>query len=196
MSYLHLARLKGRILPAEIATQTRYDERLSALAAGVAAAFDRYTSRLLVRAASQVETVPGGARFYSLARYPVESITSAILTDQDGGTETLTVARLNKAAGLVHFDATPGTDLDSIAITLTGGLWCDTSEFLNGTLPTGASAMPADLIDAFVLQVDHEARVRKIFGGTSSEDLSADLPKDFDLIPRVERALKYYQRII
>jgi len=196
MSYLHLTRLKARILPGEIATQTRFDERLSAVADGVAAAFDRYTGRSLVRAASVVERVPGGSRFYSLTRYPIETIASAILTYQDATTETLTIARTNKAAGLIHFETTPGTDLDSIAFTLTGGYWTDTSEFLTGSLPSGAEAMSADLLDAFILQVDHEARVRKIFGGTSSEDLSADLPKDFDLIPRVERILKHYQRII
>lgn len=196
MSYLHLTRLKARILPSEVSSQTRYDTRLAAIADGVAAAFDRYTSRALVRASSQVETVPGGSSFYSLTRFPIETVASAILTDPEGGTETLTIARTNKSAGLIHFDGAQGTERDAIAITLTGGYWTDTGEAGNGTLPNGATAMPADLLDAYVLQCDHEARVRKVFGGTSAEDLAAQLPKDFDLIPRVERILKHYQRII
>lgn len=194
--YLHLTQLKARILSPEVASQTRFDTRLAAVAAGVAAAFDSYCGRTFIRAEGAMDRHPGGSGFYTVARYPVESVASATLAYSDGSTEAMEIARFSRSAGLVHFLSAQGRETDEVRIVSTGGFWADTSATLDGTLPTGAAALPADLLDAWVLQCDHEARVRRIFGGTSTEDMSEGLPVEFDLLPRVKRVLGQYMRMI
>lgn len=192
--YLHFTRLKARILPPETAAGTRFDARMEPVAAGVATAFDRALGRSIARA-SVTETVPGGWETYSLDRYPVEGdVTVTLQLARDGGTREIIPARVNRRAGLLHLTSPAGTRDDEVELSYTGGYYVDLSPAGDGTLPEGATAIPSDLIDAWVLQVDHECRVRKIFGGTSSEDLASPFDMDFDLLPRVTRVLRQYQR--
>lgn len=194
--YLHLDRLKARILPPELAGQTRYDDRLAPMAEGVARAFDAYAGRALARAVSSVESHPGGRQTYSLSTYPVESVAAATLVHPDESETEIEIARVNWGAGLVHFAAPAGGALDELRLTVTGGYWVDLSEDGDGSKPSGAAAMPADLVDAWCLQCDHEARLRKIFGGAKAEDVGkAYDPGDHDLLPRVVRVLRAYARI-
>lgn len=194
--YLHLNRLKARLLPQETVAATRYDDRLTAIAEGVAVAFDAFCGRTLLRATAVVETFVAGSGVYFLSRYPVESVSDVTLVSDDGSERTLSPSFVNKRSGIVHFSEPEGSPSDSVEITYTGGYFVDLSANGDTALPTGATAMPADLMDAWVLQCDQEARMRKVFGGTKDEDLAAPFEAAFDLIPRVERVLRAYQKMI
>ena len=191
--YLHLNQLKARILPAETSGATRFDERLRGIAEGVAAMFDCYTGRKLVREVGRIEDHPGGVGVIFLQAPPVEVLTTLTISYEEGDAfEALGYDRLSKKAGIIRFDeASPGDDGSTIRATYTGGYWVDTSEDLSGTLPNGATAIPGDLLDAWVMQVDHECRLRKVFGGTQDEDIAASLAA-VGLVPRAEVTLKHY----
>lgn len=194
--YLHINRLKARLLPQETVEATRYDDRLTAIAQGVAAAFDVFCGRTLLRAASVVETLVAGSGVYFLSRYPVESVSDVTLVLDDGSERALSPSFVNKRSGIVHFSEPEGSQSDTVEITYTGGYFVDLSANGDTALPSGATALPADLLDAWVLQCDQEARMRKVFGGTQDDDLSKPFDAKFDLIPRVERVLRAYQKMI
>lgn len=194
--YLHLSRLKARILPPETATAARFDARLEALARDLSTAFDAYTGRSLVRGVDVSQRFPGGSGYYALDRYPVEAITSATLVQGDHEIDIAPwIARLSKRAGLVTFSRAPGGRLDDVEIVYTGGYYVDLSAEGNGETPADATAMPDDLLGAWVAQCDYEARARKIFGTTSDQDLAGALTASLELVPRVERTLRAYMRL-
>ena len=193
--YLHLDRLKARILAPEVVALTRYDVRLAAIAAEVAALFDSYTGRTLVRASGIIEDHSGGQGFIQLRAVPVETLTTLTISYEDGEThETLDYDRLSKKTGLVYFDdGSPGGEYSTIRATYTGGYYVDTSSGGNGEQPSGSTAMPADLLGAWCLQIDHELRVRRVLGSTGDEDVSAPYPQALDFIPRVKTVLNQYK---
>lgn len=194
--FLHLSRLKARVLPAELVKSDRIDERFAALAEGVAAAFDGFTGRTLARGVGVTEIFAGGAGLYLPARYPVESVASVTVRYDDGTTDALTTEdyTVSKQAGLIRMRHLWGRETDEITVVYTGGYFIDTSEFHDEAVPSGATAIPKDIVDAWVLQCDHEARARKLMGGTSGDDLAAALAQ-VDLLPRVERVLRTYSRM-
>lgn len=203
--FLHIDRLKKRLLPPELASGAngdRLDDRLGPLAAGIADLFDSHCGRTFARGAAVSESFPGGEGFVRLSRYPVEIVTSATLIAPDGQESDYSdmIARVSKTAGLVHFLHPPGTEDDDLVIVYSGGYWIDLSEEGDGSQPVGAVPLPRDILDAWVLQVDHEARARRLFGNapassTKAADVAAALPKDYDIIPRVDRVLRQYSRL-
>lgn len=196
--YLHLDQLKKRILPSELLSATRFDDRLAGIAAEVAAMFDSVTGRVLVREVGRVEDHEGGEGIIGLSAYPVETLDSLTISYEEGEAfEALAYDRLSKKTGMIRFDeGSPGDDGSTIRATYTGGYWVDTSADLSGTLPDDAVAMPADLIGAWCKQVDHEARIQRVFGGTAEGELTAPYAEDITLIPRVERVLNSYRKLV
>jgi hypothetical protein len=197
--FLHLSLLKKRILPPELAEETRYDERLEAMASGIARAFESQCGRLFSRVEDQVEEMPGGNTLYSVARYPLEEVGAVdVRIGLTGSWDSYLdeIAHLSKSSGQILMDAPPCTEFDTVRFTYTGGYHIDLTEDLSDSAPEGAAALPADLIDAWCLQCDHEARLRKIFGGTSDADLSAPFDMEASLfIPRVDAVLRRYTRM-
>lgn len=197
--FLNLQTLKKRILPPELAEETRYDERLEAMAGGLVRAFESFCGRRFERTAGEIEELPGGNTLYSLQRYPLESVSAVdVRIGLSGSWDSYVgdIAHLSKSSGQILMDIPPGTDYDTVRITYTGGYHIDLTETLSDPAPTGATALPLDLIDAWCLQCDHEARLRKIFGGTSDADLAAAYTAETSLfLPRVETVLRRYQRM-
>ncbi len=194
--YLHLDQLKARILVPENTGLTRYDTRLTAIGQSVAATFDQFTGRQLVRGEGIVETFPGGSGVLFLSASPVETVTTVEHRESTADSyESIEWDRINTRSGILHLYYTADQD-DDIRVTYTGGYWTDTSDDLSGTLPSGATTMPADLLDAWALQVDHEARVRKVYGGGGEEDITGAYAAEVDLAPKVERILKSYRKIV
>lgn len=194
--FTHLDILKARILPTAEVSLTIYDTRLAALAAGVSRAFESYCGRIFTRAVDTVEEKPGGSALFGVDRYPIETVdTVEVRVGIAGDWSEWTIAHLSKSSGQILTETTAGSELDTVRITYTGGYYIDLSSDLSGTLPSGATALPLDLIDAWVLQCDHEARVRRIFGTSSNEDVGAPFSETFDLLPRVRQVLDRYRRM-
>jgi hypothetical protein len=194
-----LVALKAQILPPAMRARTDFDAALTSLGVGVAMLMERYCDRRFTRAAGAVEKFSANNLSFSLARFPVESIASVVLNAaQTGDATTITadIHRADLAAGLVHFSEPPGSQHDTVTITFTGGFWWDASEDASGgSLPSGATALPADILLAFYLQMKAVCESQNLFGLASVQgDSKAAASPLLELIPAVKDILNTYRR--
>jgi hypothetical protein len=194
--FLTLTALKSQVLPAAMQSDTDYDAQLATIGKSVAARMNRYTSRSLERAVGEVENFDAMASAWVLSRYPVEVITSLTVQDTDGSTSALTAGdwRLSKKSGLIQLMRSAGWRLQAVVVTYTGGYWLDDS----GSQPSGSTAMPDDILQAFVMQVQAVCEHREIFRTVAlrKEDRSRFEAKteEHKLIPEVVETLLPYRR--
>lgn len=150
-----LSTLKAQLLNPGIVGTTDYDAVISAIGKGVAVAFDRYCNRKLKRASGTTQDFDAPRDHLILERYPVESVASiALKTDETSGFVTQSGLPLTIAgsAGLVHLGFDLGGNGQIIRATFTGGYWYDDSTDQSGSLPSGATALPADITLAWFNQ--------------------------------------------
>lgn len=188
---LSLTQLKAQLLPPALRSRTDFDAQLTTLADGVQLMMERYCARKFLRVVGSVEKFSANNEVFSLSRYPLESISSASLVTASGDTTAITadIQRTDLDAGLVHFSNTPGSQLDGVTITFTGGYWWDVSEAQDGgSIPNGATALPADLKLAYVTQLKAVCEAQNLFG-TAAASL------DLDIIPFVKTILAPYRRM-
>ena len=107
-----------------------------------------------MRATDVTEDCAGGTDILVLSHYPIESVASIGL--QEAGesvftTQTEIVDNIQHKAGIVWLATELGTRRALIRATYTGGYWYDPSDDGTGTLPTGATLLPADLKEAWFL---------------------------------------------
>lgn len=189
--------LKARILPDAAAALDTWDTALEALGKAVARKLGRWCNRDFDREADVVETVRGGQGTLVLRRYPVEEIDTLEVLDPDGDSETVDSGdyQLRAASGLIRCSYVLGGDLDQIRVTYTGGYWLDDGQ----TMPTGATPLPEDLTDAFVMQAQAEAEHRELFRtvGLRREQREAGEARltDLRVIPAVAEILNPYRRL-
>lgn len=180
-------------------SRTDFDSALTSLGLGVALMMERFCARQFTRLSGAVEKFSANNLTFSLSRYPLESVSSIVLVDaQSADTTTITsdVMRTDLGAGLVHFDTVPGTQHDGVTITFTGGFWWDTTEDASGSLPSGATALPADLLLAFFLQMKAVCESQNIFGTAAVEsDTKAAAKASLELTPAVQSILQTYRRL-
>ena len=201
-----LQELKARVLPDTLRDSADYDLALQQLGSAVAKLFERHCNRQFGRAVGDTYEVAADQEIVSLPRYPVESISSIALRAGYGATpETLdpatVVGALNRDSGLLFLRGPQGDFYSRLTITYTGGLWVDTQG--GQSLPTGATAMEADLLDAWYLQVshlwaslDHTAEAMRPSEGGGLPGLSpANKLLAATIIPTVEAILRAYRRL-
>lgn len=158
--FANLATLKAFVLPEALAAETTWDTRLASIGKGVAATIEGSCNRLLLRTVGDIFICPADRSFVVLPRFPVESIaTIEAQYDQTSGYTTLaanTLLNLDKASGVARFGATLGSQDSLLRITYTGGYWWDILEPTDGgyptTQPSGSTALPNDLLEAWLLQ--------------------------------------------
>jgi hypothetical protein len=194
--FILLTALKAQVLPAAMQDDTDYDEQIAAIGKAVAGRMNRHTSRSLERAAAVTEEFDALAFAWVLSRYPVETVSGIVVKDTDGSVSALTAGdwRLSKKSGLIEINGSAGTRLESVVVTYTGGYWLDDGE----TMPSGATPMPDDLLQAFVMQVQAVCEHREIFRTIAlrKEDRTASEAKlpDLRLIPEVVETLLPFRR--
>lgn len=176
--------LKSRILPEAGAEETQWDTALGKLGESVARRFELHCNRRFERVIGAADLYSARALAICLKCYPVETVSAVQLRDTDG---TLTSAgssyTLDEASGLLEFLTAPGTAAERLLITYSGGYWLDPMDGTT-TLPTDATALPADLLELWIAEVQLQAEARGIFGAValrkpdskikSAEGLSAD----------------------
>jgi hypothetical protein len=152
--------LKSRILPAAATTETTWDAALSTLGLAVARRMENYCQRYFDYLAGAVDSFSAYTLGVTLKRYPVLSITSVVCQDNAGQTATLAAGdyTLDTAAGMLSFETVPGMRAERLVITYTGGFWLEATG-----LPTGATALPADLLEAWIAEVQLQAEARGTF---------------------------------
>lgn len=155
--------LKQRLMPEASQEETEWDDKIVSIGLAVAARFEGWCNRSFDREVGAVDTFNACARTWTLRRYPVESISTIELVDPDGDSSELDLGdfRLMEKAGVVNLSHDAGHTMQRVRITYTGGFWLDPGD---GTAqPAGTTAMPAELLDAWVAQVQHACAARGIF---------------------------------
>jgi hypothetical protein len=196
VGYRNLEWLKARLLPAEMGDESSYDADLSDIGRGVAALFDRTTGRLLRRTVGAVYNCAADADSVVVPCYPIETITSVYLVDATGSTLiTGQVESHNASAGIIHFAGAPGSDRQTLSITVTGGYWCDDAV---AAMPNGATPLPDDLVNAWVQQCRAVAEAENIFRAKGAEKpdkkSTAMTLETLALLPGVKAMLQLYRR--
>jgi hypothetical protein len=189
--------LRSRLMPQEAAGETEWDESVAALGLSVAGKFDRHCNRFFTRAVGTVDQFSARASAWVLRRSPVEAISSVVLRAPDNSLQAIAAGDwwLDKAAGILESDVSTSDRRQQIEITYTGGYWLDPRD---GTaLPAGATALPYDVLEAWVLQCQHEAESRGLFHTVSfrtQKDASAPKTATAGLLDGVLETLRPYRR--
>jgi hypothetical protein len=194
----NLATLKTQIMPPAMRSRTDFDDQLVTLGLGVALLINGFCNRLLTRVEDDTFRISANNLTISLPRYPLEEVTSVTLSSDGTSTAITTdIVRTDLAAGLIHFDSVPGAQHDELIIVYSGGYWFDSTEDESGTLPTGATALPADLQTAFFLQMRHEVEQHRLFGLGAADDgksKSSNAPQG--LLETVKQILLPHRRFV
>jgi uncharacterized phiE125 gp8 family phage protein len=153
--------------------------------------FERETNRSLERAVSTTEEFPGDATEIVLARFPLESVASFHLKENetDGWVLQSNVEYLIRRACVISLSVPLGTKYDQGRVTFTGGY------VLPGTTPgSGQTALPDDLEHACTEQVAYWYQNRHRLGLLSipAEGRTFYSLAQIDLLPHVKELLKHY----
>jgi hypothetical protein len=162
-----LFHLKSRILPEAGVDDTQWDAALSALGRSVARRFEAHCNRHLERHTAASEIYSARTLAVSLKAYPVITLTSVQLRAADGTLATVAATyQLDKGCGLLDFSTPPGSAAERLLLTYDGGYWLDPMDGTT-TLPTGATALPEDILELWLAEVQTQAEARELFGSVA-----------------------------
>lgn len=189
--FLTTAALKARLLPDALTAETEWDAVLAKLGIGAARKFNAFCNRVFERTEDQVDEFSALSDAVVLRAFPVETITSVdlrvftgSLMDYAGGYQ------IDQRAGLMKFATSPGGGTERTVITYDGGFWLDDGD----DQPAGSTALPDDIVEAFVIQCQAWADARNIFGTVSlKEDRKTSL-SPVQLMAEVQSILEPYRR--
>jgi hypothetical protein len=189
--------LKSRLLPVAATEDDEWDAPIAALGKSVAGKFDRHCNRGFARTVDAVDSFEARASAWVLTRYPVEEISAVAI--QAAGQPDEDVAdylwRIFNKSGLLEADTLLGTARETLQVTYTGGYWLDPRD---GTaMPAAATPLPDDVLEAWVVQCQHEAESRGLFEAVSLRSQEQDnTPKTagLTLLPDVVEVLRPYRR--
>jgi hypothetical protein len=197
----NLSNLKAAVLPEDLRAMTDWDNALADLARGVAASMQTFCNRRFERIEDDTFERAADCSYLSLPRFPVEEVSLLELkVDETSGFGPLpanTIWSLIKQSGLVEFGGRLMTWDARVRVTYTGGFWADYTEDNSGTQPDGSTAVPADLIHAWHLQVQNEIESTNLLRGVAAKrtnDKAETATSDLKLITRVREILHPFVR--
>jgi hypothetical protein len=189
--------LRSRLMPDEAAGESEWDAAVAALGKSVAAKFDSHCNRGFARVVDEVNTFEARATAWTLRRYPVESVSLVRTRDTLDAYSAIAAGDwwIDKEAGLLETRSVAGTQYEKLVVTYTGGYWLDPRD---GTaMPSGATALPADVLESWVLQCQHDAETRGLFTAVSfrrQADESAPKTIDAGLLEATIQTLRPFRR--
>jgi uncharacterized phiE125 gp8 family phage protein len=174
-------------------TDTTDDSLLTNFIEFASGRFERETNRLLERAVSTTEEFPGDATEILVARFPLESVSSFHLKENetDGWVLQSNVEYLTRRACVISLAVPLGKRYDQGRVTFTGGY------VLPGTTPgSGQTALPDELEHACTEQVAYWYQNRHRLGLLSipAEGRTFYSLAQLDLLPHVASVLKLHRR--
>lgn len=194
--YRNLEWLLARLLPADMGEVSDYDADVTAIGLGVAAAFDRFTGRVLRRTVGAIHETSADQDAIVANCYPIETLTSVQLVAAGVVSDiSAQIAGTQLRAGIVRFHGAPGDERDLIRLTITGGYWCED----DAAMPVGATALPDDLLSAWVQQCRAVCEAENVFrtkgaAGADKKTGSGVTLETLALMPGVKTALQTYVR--
>jgi hypothetical protein len=203
--FSNLDTLKRQLLANTLANDKRFDAVILALGQGVAAQFQNVTQRRFARIAGDTEVFPADRSEFILSRVPVEAVTlsEVKLRESDGWvvqTDPNFIYALDLVNGIINCGPSDvGPYYGQVRFTYTAGYFWETLEpddaSFPSALPTGASLIPADLLQAWFLQCRH---LWALMDKTGAELLHNDAAKSLrfpdDYAPTVEKTLNQFIR--
>src|SRR3990167_4651931 len=177
---------------------TTFDHAISAIGKGVAGAFDRFCNRLFKRSAAHVDQFTADRAQWFVRATPLESVATVEQKyDEATGWVAITpgLININEPSGRVNFGRELYDDQTLIRITYAGGYWYDSSDEQNGTMPAGATLLPAEVHLAWLTQCQHLWSIRDKTGlAVAKGPGEASKLGDWELLMEVRRALVQYMR--
>jgi hypothetical protein len=195
--------LKAQLLAEALRVTTKYDAPILAIGTGVAAQFEKSCNRKFLRTENATFTCSADRDHVFLDRYPLESVSLVELrTSATTGWETQTnfIQNLDERTGKVFWGYAAAPHYGQLRFTFTGGFWWDTTEEGDDTLPTGATALDADLQLAWILQCRLAWQAIDKIGqdiiktGSSSNLVSGTLA-GLEMLPDVKEKLRTFRRM-
>jgi hypothetical protein len=212
----NLITLKTQLLAAELVASTDWDSKLAKIGLGVAASFDKFCNRGLAYFDGESDIFTADRQCWCLSRFPVVGITQVrIRTDLvsgfvSQGTISQALRNWDTTSGLVEFGAVQGDAASQVQILYAGGYWFDPADAgdaegdigdMPATIPDGATLLPADITEAWLLQCQNvweknDALAKTLLGGSSrSGNALVGLSlAGLDLVPSVKATLSHYLR--
>jgi hypothetical protein len=196
----NLTTLKAWLLPDTWQSETAKDDVIAQLGRGVAAAMESHCNRRFARVEDETQLFSGSETVLLLPRYPLEEKPTVEVRGE--GADTFESAGdwiegWRENAGIVFLTGQLGTDRAVIRVTYTGGYWVDTSEPEDEdppTMPEGATAIPHDVVQAWLTQCRHMWTAHKLFANTGTDEGKA-AAAPLDLLPVVVEMLAPYRRL-
>ena len=183
--------LKTRILPAGADASTDWDAALTKLGLGVAGRFNAFTNRILQRVEGQVDEFNASTTAIVLRAFPVEVVNSVEIRVFTGSLDAFSGGyQLDQRAGLMLFQSAPGDGTERVVIDYDGGFWLDDGD----DMPAGATALPDEILEAWVMQCQAWAEARNLFGTISLDKERKAQPSALQLMKDVEAILEPYRR--
>lgn len=198
--YRNLSWLKSRLLPAEMADETDYDMEIGQIGLSVAAAFDRFTGRVLRRTVDAVFETAANMECIVVSCYPMEGApVVSLLTDGMTQDISQSVLGIQWRAGILWFYGSAGSPWDVLRVTATGGYWCVDEDLTPAdTLPAGATALPDDILQAWVQQCRAICEAENLFRSRGAEKKKVEAGvtlSNLTLLQGVKNALQPHIRI-
>lgn len=192
--------LKKHLLAEALRASTKYDVALLALGLGVAGQFEQYCNRKFARTVAATCTCSADRDHFYLDRAPVESVASVELKVDDAtgweNQDSLIINTENES-GRVYWAAPLWDNNGQLRFTFTGGYWWDQTEETNDSLPSGATALPAELQLAWLLQCREVwANLDKLGINIAEAKEKAFALSGVELIPAARAVLGNYRRFV
>lgn len=201
----NLATLKGFLLAKRSQEDTDFDSKLLQIGRGVLTQFERFCNRQFARVVDAEFVVHANQdsllvpRFPLATTNPIKSI--ALCTDFTTGyvTQTGVILTVNAEAGVITLTSRLGDEKAYVKATYTGGYWWDTNEPNEGagSLPSGATEVPSDLVLAWLLQCEQVWKAKDRLGASligEKPNTGAIQLTDLDFTPTVRSTLDLYRR--
>ncbi len=195
-----LTALKANLLAKSLLTNTAYDQVITAIGLGMQGMLETFCSRRFQRAAGDQATFAADRASFLLPRYPVEGVTLVELqldmADGFVAQDLATVQSFDPASGIVYMQAgaDAGPYYATVRFTYTGGYWWDTSEDGSGVMPAGATELPDELQQAWLLQCQ-EAWAKRDKIGVNIADKPESKLSDLKMLPIVKEMVSDYKRM-
>lgn len=206
--FSNLLGLKKHLLATSQQSGTAYDTPITDLGLGIAAMIERYCGRQFLRIVADTAILAADQIQFLLPRFPLESISAIDLkVSESAGWVAQTVNDFIKtiglAEGIVYLPegADPGDYSTQVRFTYTGGYFWNILEPTDNSYPTalpaGATALPADLKLAWLLQC------RAVWNSFDKLGVNVAAPDDgsvgralaeLELSPQVKLMLNQFRR--
>ena len=190
--YSTLEYLKRQIFPDVMEDDVEWDEDLKRIGLAVAVQFDRYCNRGFARKVDAVYDDKANHTSVVLYRFPVEVVTSVEVSYPSGSSDlTECIVSTGKKSGVVEFNQLLGGYRDRLTVIYTGGYWLDDGS----EMPADATPLPADILNAYVLQVQAVVKATDTLRNVAVKDDGDSMQiAALQLVPIVEQVLNPYRR--